>query len=306
MKNNLLQIIEGNWDKIDGGRKPGRIQFILLNKVFLVFRDDEKIPFVILKYSRENSLEQEFKNLKEISKVLPNLTPKPYFYKNDGKYCLFGESFKPGKITSNMVLTKDLIQTIFDTILKFHEAFYETKFYFDKKHLDEMVVKPINHFAKITSNHQIEIELGQLSDRLQQMRNYNLPYIPQHSDFCLGNVIFDNLLQKVYILDWADFGKTYLPLYDVFLLIINCYFSPEKFRGLLEENPINNSFVEFLNAYLKHFEIDTKWVQILFPIALITFCNQNYPHRMETYKTIKQLITFNMENKDKLFFNKLL
>jgi hypothetical protein len=306
VKNKLLQIIEGNWDKIDGGKKPGRIQFILLNEVFLVFRDDDKNPFIILKYSRENSLEQEFKNLKTISKVLPDLTPEPYFYKRVGKYFLFGESFKPGTKASSMVLTKDLIQAIFDTILKFHEAFYNTKFHFDKKHLDEMVVRPINHFAKITSNNRIEIELGQLSDKLQQMRNYNLPYIPQHSDFCLGNVIFDNLPQKVYIVDWADFGKTYLPLYDVFLLILNCYFAPEKFRGLLEDNPINNSFVEFLNAYLKHFEIDTKWVQILFPIALITFFNQNYPHRMQTYKTLEQLIAFNIENKDKLFFNKLL
>jgi len=306
VKYKLQDIIERNWHGLDRGRKPDAIQFILINKVFLVFKDKEKVPFIAIKFSQNNSLKQEFNNLTNINKLLPDETPKPYFYQKAGDYFLLGQGFHVGKNMSTIEITGKELNIILNCLIKFHKVVYKTVFYLDKKHLNEMVVKPFSHFLKINPSKLVEIELSQLLDRINQIKDYPLPYIPQHCDFSLVNLIFNHKSKSIYIIDWADFGKSYLPLYDIFLLIISNYLIPEKFPGLLGENQVNNIFIDYLRAYLKHFEIDERWVQTLFLIALITFFNQNYPHRMETSKTVKQLITFSLENKDQLFFNKLL
>jgi len=305
MKHRLQRNIEANWSDISKEPKPGKVEFILLYKTFLVFNDKQKSPCIVIKYSCDDSLEYEFNNLRKINKLLQDETPEPYFYKKFGHYYILAEGFKHGTQVSKLYLTKNLVQSIFQSLIKFHKASYKGNFYFDNHHMDEMVVSPFSQFLKINSSKLFEREIKQLLDSVNQMKGYALPYIPQHSDFCLGNILFDQLSKRLYIIDWADFGKTYFPLYDAFLFIISYYFHPEKFSGFLEDSVINNAFIEGLNLYLKHFEIDKRWVRILFLISLITFFNQNYPERKKAWQTLKDLIMFSFKNKQTMFFNKL-
>lgn len=305
MEYKLQQTIETNWHRISKGRKPETIKFILLNKVFMVFKDKEKKPFIAIKFSENSSLEQEFINLQNINKLLPDETPMPYFYVKEGNYHLLGQVFCAGKNMSTMKITKEDVSCIFNSLIKFHKAVCEGRFCLDKQHIDELVTRPINRFLKVNPGHIIEGELNQAIKRIEEMKGSYLLYIPQHCDFSLVNIIFDHALEKLYIIDWADFGKSYLPLYDVFLMIISYYLVPDKFPGLMEKTQVNDGFIECLSAYLKHFEIDKRWIRILFPISLITFFNQNYPDRIETHENVKQLITFYSDNKNKIIFNKL-
>jgi len=302
----LQNIIEANWSRISKGPKPARLAFIVLYRTFLVFKDNQRTPFMVIKYSHDNSLEHEFDNLRRINKLLPNETPEPYFYDTLGHYHLLGERFKHGTKVTNLSLTKGLLQNIFHTLIRFHKASYQGNFSLDNEHMDEMVIKPFSQFLKINPSKFLQSELSQLLDTITGIKACHLPWIPQHCDFCLLNILFDDITNKVYIIDWADFGKTYLPLYDAFLLIINYYCRPEKFSLFLEDNVINKNLVKSLTLYLQHFKIDKRWVRTLFFISLITFFNQNYPDRKEALGHFKEFIIFCFKNKDKIFFNKIL
>lgn len=302
----MQQVIENNWHRIDRGRQPGRIKFILFNTVFLVFKDEEKIPFIAIKYSETDSMEQEFSNLQRINKLIPDATPRPYFLEKIENYHLLAQDFKPGTNMTNLHFSEELLKITLNTLIKFHKAVNKGNFWFDNQNIDELVIKPISQFLKINPGRLLKSELNELAQLIKRTGKIEiLPYIPQHGDFCLVNLIFDYKTNRIYIIDWEDFGKSYLPLYDLFLLIISYYLVPEKFPELLGENHVNNVLTKCLSTYMKQFGIDARWVRILFPISLITFFNQNYPLRAETSKNIKQLITFYFENKNRIVFNRL-
>ena len=121
--------------------------------------------------------------------------------------------------------------------------------------------------------------------------------IPQHGDFSLVNLRYNFESKRISIIDWADFGKTCLPLFDAFLLLVSSYIHRVTCSAFLTPGTIEKTFVRSLHCYLDEFGIRKECVPDLFVIFLITFFNQNYlSGRKETAAQIYDLFLCYLKN----------
>ncbi len=303
MKSKLHRIIEDNWPSIDDGSVYAQINFIILDKVVLVFKSTDVSPFVVLKISRYSTLEKEFANLKKIHSLLPDITPSPLFFDCSDNLYVFGQSCVAGVGLVTVPLTASLIRSCFGALSTFHRSVMKGTFTFDTETLPEMLHRQRNQFEKI-------------NPELRDIRGYKehvtaiafsaesfFPMIPQHGDFSLVNLVYSRENDQMSIIDWADFGKTCLPLYDVFLLMVSNYLGRVSCEELLQQGIIEKVFVECLHEYLEEFEIRAEDIGSLFVVFIITFFNQNYlAGREETAGKIYDLFICYLKNHDRIFF----
>lgn len=296
------KIIEDSCSKWTKEGNSDEVRFIIAHKTCLLFRGGAESPFTVVKYSKCNDLIQEFSNLKRINQLLPDETPSPLFCKRWGEYYLLGQAFKPGTRLDILGLSAELLNKVFDLLIKFHRATYRGTFRLERQHMVKLIKKQIRQFAKIHPAIPIEGEIESVMREYSVIETTPLPFVSQHCDFAAVNILFDHSSGSISIVDWADFGKTYLPLYDVVLFIISWYPAPDDFHSLFETNTLSKILLTFMSNYMKEFHIGSDWIRLLFPVALVTFFNQNYPHRMAISNKIEQLIAYYLENKEKIIF----
>lgn len=306
MRHKILDFLKYNWERWSLGDKPEQAQFLLLNFRtinFVIFKKNQKNPVLLVKVSKNYELKKEFDNLLYINPLLPDNTPRPYAFEKISDHFILVQSFMTGKSISFYSNVRDLINRSIEQLINFHRLVRKNNLILNEKQFQDLFIEPINRYLTYNNSKLIKRECNYLIKEVEKLRNIEFPVIPQHCDFSFANLLFRK--NKVNILDWEDFGRTNLPLYDLFTLIISMYLESNLFENFMEHSFINNIFKNKIINYCDNFNINKEFVEFLFPITLIKFFTQYFPCRLKTSEMADKLIQFYFLNKEKFFISSI-
>ena len=156
--------------------------------------------------------------------------------------------------------------------------------------LESHFLRPIDRLrkvARLTTAEQIYLE--RLTERIDSVSGYPLALGFNHGDFQSGNILLDG--DSIAVIDWEFGAITGLPLMDVFSFLRRMY---ARSRGLEE---IDGHLDDYLEAFeevffkggdfakvsaeyvcraCKKLDICPEWIDVLFPMFLITEATKYY------------------------------
>jgi len=296
----IKDLIMDKWNDWDLGKRPKGIECLLLNHAklnFVIFKKGDKIPCLLIKVSKDERLEAEFRNLSYINPILPRTTPKPYELIKLNGYYVFAEEFIAGKNLLYQSKREESINTAFKELIEFHKIVMSYSFILHEEKLELMIYGPVKKFMQHDKSDIIRKEIILVLKESEKLRNLEIFNIQQHCDFSFVNILFQK--KGVKIIDWEDFGKTCLPLHDLFTLVNSLYFGPESFEEFTIKSYVNEIIKSNIIDYCNVFRIEKKLIKILFPISLITLFNNSYSFKAR--ETISKLLEFYFKQKEKFF-----
>lgn len=270
----LEKLILDNWNSWVGDAKPRRLDFLkthagqaIRNKKvgFFVFNKNKPVIFVktVRKASYNKIIEDSFKKLKNIYKYLSNgSVPKPIYLGNHQGIVFSLEDAILGKQFHNCKKQKDL-EKFLEWFFKFQRSMVQ-KEKINSNRLKDYINKLVNKFLSL---YKLERDLKELIKYLagelkKDIDGLSLPLISQHGDLTPDNVLNDK--GKIKIIDWDNFGKIELPLFDLLVFL-------QRQRGARDVN-FAPEYLAIIEKYLKEFAIDKRALRLLvFCYCLLDF-----------------------------------
>ena len=265
MINYLEKLILENWENWASGVKPKGLDFLkthagqaVRNKKvgFFVFANNK--PIIFAKTIRENrynkTIESGFDRLKSIYKYLENESvPKPIYLGNHQGIAFSLETAILGKQFHSCKKQKDL-KKFLEWFFEFQRLMIQKKKISGsqlKKYIDELV-------KKFFDLYELEKDLRELIKDLAEELKRNidalsLPLIVQHGDLTPDNVLSDK--GKIKVIDWDNFGKIDLPLFDLLVFL-------QRWSGIRDVSFVDK-YPAVIEEYFKRFKIDKKALKLL-------------------------------------------
>jgi len=296
----IKDLIMDKWNDWDLGKRPKGIECLLLNYAklnFIIFKKGAKTPCLLIKVSKDDRLEAEFRNLNYINTILPGTTPKPYELLQLNGYFVLAEEFIQGSKLLYQSDNEDSIRTAFRQLIEFHKKVMGNSLTLTEEIFETLISAPISKFMRYNSSDVIEKGINLVLKEWESLKNSEITNIPQHCDFSFANLLFNK--ETLKIIDWEDFGKTRLPLYDVITLVNSLYFNPKAFEKHLVRNKINEIVRANVINYCDIFRVDKKFMQILFPTSLIILFDNC--HSFKTREIKYKLLEYYFERKESFF-----
>lgn len=268
----LERLILDNWKNWVGNKRPEFFDFLKINagqavrnkKVgFFIFKIKKPIFFVkTVRESKHNEIiKKSFEKSKSIYRYLNDgSVPKPFYFGNYQKIYFYIETALYGKQFHSCKTKKDLEE--------FLNWFFDFQRLMVKKgnggsiklteYIDNLVIK----FCDL---YEIEKELKELTKNIiskKDIDNLQIPLIPQHGDLTPDNVLSDK--GKIRVIDWDNFGKINLPLFD--LLVFLQRWSNIRDISFLDKHS------KLIEGYLEKFGIDKRCLKsLVFSYYLLDF-----------------------------------
>jgi aminoglycoside phosphotransferase (APT) family kinase protein len=127
------------------------------------------------------------------------------------------------------------------------------------------VSDPLRLLADFGQSSIVRNGCSDLAERASPEWLASWPVIPQHGDFCVGNVLY--LGEQWSIVDWETFGIVDLPFYDLFTLLFSLLRSggatPDEWHSrLVQQIP------EAVEYYARLTGLPTEGLSLLLPLSL--------------------------------------
>jgi hypothetical protein len=244
--------------------------------IIFIFERESRFPTLVLKLSKEwETIKKEYQNMKKLYDKIDLFIPEPLFFQQMASVGVLGMKAISGKPVKNLENRFDLIDLVLKKMITLHETCLLGKLRKDSliRSIDEALqsVYNIDDGLRIYRFYQKKTE--------SLLNNFNvgdLPKIPQHGDFYANNILFQS--NKLFLLDWEDFGETVVPAYDFYCFFLNLY--GNKRNVFLEKPPgknkIRNIVQNNLIKYLKTFNIPVECSELLFIFTLLAQFNHSY------------------------------
>lgn len=258
MINYLENLILDNWNKWVNTVKPEKLDFLKIHvwhatrnkKVgFFVFAKNEPIIFAkTIRESQHNKIiEDGFGRLKNIyKKINDGSVPRP-LYLGDYQGATFSlETAIIGKQFHSCKKQKDL-EKFLKWFFKFQRLMKQKK----KLNIDSFVKKFLDLYESEKNLRELIKEL--VSGLKRDIGVLSLPSIIQHGDLTPDNVINDRGETKV--IDWDNFGKIDLPLFDLLVFL-------QRWSGIRDVSFIRE-YSAIIKKYLEEFDIDKRALKSL-------------------------------------------
>jgi len=256
-------------------------------KIWFLFSPNAEVPHAVVKQGKKEDLYGEYLMHRRAYDLLPDYVPRIGTCHNNGKEIIFCMEYVEERTIGNSV-----------SKCRFKR---KRRFYQGAAHLFDFLVKFIGDIVNMAPRTflpaeeydigYIERNLGSLVsvssesfhlivDCLHNIRGFDLPLIPQHGDFSVGNIHYvDDVSLK--LIDWEAFEEGCLPLTDFAMLTFsleslgNSIFGiskgslhqQEEFRGLV------NSAEQQLQRLLNLDDLQFKLTSILSTAYL---CARNF------------------------------
>lgn len=237
--------------------------------IVLLFRNQEKTPFLVVKISRrEDLVSREFNAIKEIQSILPQIVPEPYFMTQIDSYYGMVVSYVQGKkISDGTPAKEEKTLKIVDLLVELHLRLYKGRS-LNEDELKAFVIHQIDKLATLPSAERFVEPRTHLKKALQEMSGKKLlPRIPQHGDFCFNNLLIKE--EQIVIIDWENYGQVCLPLYDLCTLFFA--YREERFCLLPEDGATRSLFATSIRKYCSDFNLNRDSVHLLVPLFFIYF-----------------------------------
>lgn len=261
----LEKLILDNWEKWLGNIKPKRLDFLkthagqaIRNKKvgFFAFNNDKPVIFVkTVRESKYNKIiEHSFGKLKNIYKYLDNgSVPKPIYLGNHQGVVFSLETAILGKQFHSYKKQRDLKKFLkwffrFQRLMIQKEKIANIQL---KDYIDELVNKFLNLY-KIERDlrEPIKYLAGELKKDIDDLSS---PLISQHGDLTPDNVLNDK--GKIKVIDWDNFEKIKLPLFDLLVFL-------QRWSGIRDVSFVPK-YLAIIEKYLKEFNIDKRALKLL-------------------------------------------
>ena len=184
-----------------------------------LFDAGARAPFAVLKFSRSRTiLAREYENLKSVYNVDPKLAAAPMFFDQTKEFFVLCMAPIDANRLSGYRAKSRKLKLVAMRLTKFHE-----------------ILRSQSETATITRNDYLKPFSGLYDTELptnvadyynetaiihmDSLEKFPLKAIAQH-----GDLYFDNILtkgQRIYFLDWEDFGDVKMPGYDLFSLVFD-------------------------------------------------------------------------------------
>lgn len=263
MINYLEKLILDNWENWVGGVKPKGLDFLKThagqatrNKKVGFFVFGKEKPIIFIKTVRESGynkiIEDGFEKLKSVYKSLSDgSVPKPIYLGNYQGIVFSLETAIVGKQFHSCKKQKDL-ERFLDWFFKFQNSMAkkerlssdQSKYYVDRL---------VDGFLKL---YKLEKDSGELIEILASKTKEgadSLPLIIQHGDLTPDNVINDR--GEIKVIDWDNFGKIDLPLFDLLVFL-------QRWSGIRDVSFVDK-YPAVIEEYFKRFKIDKKALKLL-------------------------------------------
>ena len=261
----LEKLILDNWGKWVEGNKPNHLDFLKIhagqatrNKKVGFFVFNKQIPIIFVKTIRESKdnmiIEEEFEKLKNAyKKNNERLAPKPIYL---GEYQSMKFSLEEAVVgTQFHSFNKEKHLNLFLNSFLDFQARMEKEKKLTKEELSHYLEKLSDGFIKLFKTEDYLTNL--IKNITKTLKNNNLsvmPLISQHGDLTPDNVLINNQ-REVKIIDWDNFGKIELPLFDLLVFL-------QRWSGIRAVGFVND-YIKTIEDYLDKFNINKKSLKLL-------------------------------------------
>lgn len=259
----LEKLILDNWKNWAGGIKPKGLDFLKIHagqaarnkKVgFFVFNNDK--PVIFAKTVRESKynkvIEDSFERLKNIYKNLSDESvPKPIHLGSYEGIDFSLETAIVGKQFHSCKKQKDL-----ERFLRWFFEFQERMMKKEKltsSQLKYYVDRLVGGFLKLYKLEKDQEELVEALASKAKEGAKSLSLIAQHGDLTPDNIISDK--GKIKVIDWDNFGKIDLPLFDLLVFL-------QRWSGIRDVSFVYE-YSAVIEGYCERFKIDKKALKLL-------------------------------------------
>ncbi|HNP62621.1 MAG TPA: phosphotransferase [Woeseiaceae bacterium] len=187
--------------------------------LLFLFDTASSSPFAVLKLSRNRPvLAREYENLQCVHKVCPGLAAAPLFFDQTREFfVLCTAPIAANRLSSYRAKSRKL-KLVTRQLAELHTTLRSQSGAATIKSDDYL--KPFSGLYDTPLPASVADYYNELAAKhAQSLLQFPLPEISQH-----GDLYFDNILargQRIYFLDWEDFGDIKLPGYDLFSLVFD-------------------------------------------------------------------------------------
>lgn len=262
MIDHLEKLILENWENWDSGVKPERLDFLKTHagqatrnkKVgFFVFANKEPIIFVkTVRESRYNKIiEGGFEKLKNIYKNLSDgSVPKPIYLGNHQGTVFSLETVIIGKQFHSCKKQKDL-KKFLSWLFNFQKLMREDKEIILGSYLDNLLAR---FFELYKTEQALEDLIKELTLEIKkEIAGLKVFSVHQHGDLTPDNVLNDR--GKIKVIDWDNFEKIDLPLFDLLVFL-------QRWSGIRDVSFVHK-YLTVIGQYLEEFKVDKRALKLL-------------------------------------------
>ncbi|HUK18898.1 MAG TPA: aminoglycoside phosphotransferase family protein [Bryobacteraceae bacterium] len=232
------------------------------------FHDDDAFPRVITKLDHQRTvLAGEFEHLAEVHSCSPAYVPRPLgFGRIDDLWALWMEGL-PG-LPCRTDYSPHILRGITGMLVSIHASVRDWHRPADSGRYHRAVMEPLQSVVQFGDSEAVRAGCALLASRIREEWINSLPVIPQHGDFCAGNII--SFRGQLHVLDWETFGRTDLPFYDLFTFLISLFngggdLPPHIPPALAAQVPT------IIELYATGMGLATPDTELLLPLALVNW-----------------------------------
>jgi len=212
------------------------------NPVYLVFINNEPYPGFVVRISASEEMRKTHLLSEKIYEIAGDLIPQPLsLSRNDAQYISIQAGLKgdpwfqvAGKYSTPEQWLQFKNKTI-DSLTKLHQAVASNPDWNrtcepgnELRHCYQQCIESGTILPPGVEK-QVELFSTQL-DNLGKINSF-----AQHGDFCINNLIIEP--DTMHIIDFEDFGMTYMPLHDEFTLALSTYqLAPKTVQASITED----------------------------------------------------------------------
>lgn len=262
----LEKLILDNWENWAGDKKPKRLDFLktqagspMRNKKVGFFVFNKKKPVIFVKTVRESKynpiIEDGFEKLKNVNKYLSDgSAPRPIYLGNYEGVAFSLETAIVGKQFHSCKSRKDL-NNFLGWFFRFQKLMAQKEL-MNGAQLREHVDAVVNKFFSL---YPLKPELQKLIKEMAEdvkkdiSDNLSMSLIYQHGDLTPDNVLDDN--GKIRVIDWDNFGKIKLPLFDLLVFL--------QRWSQIRDVSFAPKYLDIIDRYLEEFKVDKRVLRVL-------------------------------------------
>jgi hypothetical protein len=246
--------------------------------LLMIFSAGDKHPTVVAKLCRDAGIaKQEFENLCAVRDLNGNLAPTPLFFDTVDGFGVMGMTAVPGKPLAEWNTRVAGLPSIVARLIAFHTSVRRGPM--DLARSLRCFSEPFEAIGRLGHDASVERAVAAIGQSLApSFQESVLPAIPQHGDLCFNNILVAG--DRITVVDWEEFGRVFLPGYDLFCLLLSFYVPRDAslLQRLWVDDDLRQSLRSAVDEYFKAFGIPRKLVGAILGFSVMR--QFLYAHRL--------------------------